>query len=87
MGSSFGRFMSSDSPFFDQHASRPQSWNLYSYARNNPLRFTDADGRACVQQKDGSYKTVGTEGQSCEDAAKEDQTVHASVIVFSNSPC
>jgi RHS repeat-associated protein len=71
-GSSLGRFMSSDGPFSDQNNENPQSWNLYTYARNNPLRFTDADGRACVQQEDGSYKTVGTEGQSCEDAATEE---------------
>jgi RHS repeat-associated protein len=71
-GSSLGRFMSPDGPFSDQNNENPQSWNLYTYARNNPLRFTDADGRACVQQEDGSYKTVGTEGQSCEDAATEE---------------
>ena len=71
-GSSLGRFMSPDGPFSDQNNENPQSWNLYTYARNNPLRFTDADGRACVQQEDGSYKTVGTEGQSCEDAAAEE---------------
>ena len=63
-GSSLGRFMSPDGPFSDQNRENPQSWNLYTYARNNPLRFTDADGRACVQQEDGSFKTVGTEGQS-----------------------
>jgi len=84
--STMGRFSSPDGPFFDQHASRPQSWNLYSYARNNPTRFTDADGRACVQQEDGNFKTVGEEGQSCEDAAQENRTVHASVVVNSNAP-
>jgi RHS repeat-associated protein len=80
-GSSLGRFMSPDGPFSDQNKENPQSWNLYPYARNNPLRFTDADGRACVQQEDGSFKTVGTEGQSCEDAAKEDENVSPSVVV------
>jgi RHS repeat-associated protein len=82
-GSSLGRFMSPDGPFSDQNKGNPQSWNLYAYARNNPLRFTDADGRACVQQTDGSFKTVGTEGQSCEeyDAEEAADTHVASAIV------
>jgi RHS repeat-associated protein len=81
--SNLGRFLSPDEPFSDQNQESPQSWNLYSYARNNPLRFIDADGRACLQQEDGSYKTVGTEGQSCEDAAKEEagDTHIASAVV------
>ncbi|RPJ63368.1 MAG: RHS repeat-associated core domain-containing protein, partial [Acidobacteria bacterium] len=31
-----GRFTSPDLPFADQHVEEPQSWNLYSYTRNNP---------------------------------------------------
>ncbi len=42
-GSSMGRFMSPDLPV-DQHPADPQSWNLYSYVRNNPLRMTDPTG-------------------------------------------
>ena len=41
-----GRFTSPDSPFADQHAEDPQSWNLYGYVRNNPLRFIDPTGEA-----------------------------------------
>lgn len=40
-----GRFTSADAPFTDQYESDPQSWNLYHYGRNNPLRFTDPTGR------------------------------------------
>ncbi|HEY1809167.1 MAG TPA: RHS repeat-associated core domain-containing protein, partial [Acidobacteriaceae bacterium] len=43
--STMGRFMSPDKPFADQHPANPQSWNLYSYTRNNPLRFIDSDGQ------------------------------------------
>jgi RHS repeat-associated protein len=44
-GSTMGRFMSADSGV-DQDASDPQSWNLYSYVRNNPVTKTDDDGRS-----------------------------------------
>ena len=40
-----GRFMQPDEPFADQDASDPQSWNLYSYVRNQVLDFTDPAGR------------------------------------------
>jgi RHS repeat-associated protein len=43
-----GRFTSPDAPLLDQDPSDPQSWNLYSYVRNNPLMFTDLTGNDCV---------------------------------------
>jgi len=46
--SAVGRFMSPDQPFVDQHPVSPQSWNLYSYARNNPLIMIDPNGLDCV---------------------------------------
>lgn len=47
-GSSMGRFMQPDEPLNDQETGDPQSWNLYSYVRNNPLNRIDPDGRDCV---------------------------------------
>jgi hypothetical protein len=35
-----------DAPLFDQFTANPQSWNLYTYGRNNPLSGTDPTGRA-----------------------------------------
>ena len=53
--SSMGRFMSPDPSqltYADQ--TNPQSFNLYSYVRNNPLINTDPTGMECVWD-DGSY--------------------------------
>ncbi len=42
--SKLGRFATPDQPFNDQSESNPQSWNLYSYVRNNPLNMIDPTG-------------------------------------------
>lgn len=44
-----GRFISQDPAFWDfSHIQKqlvdPQSWNSYSYARNNPLKYNDPNG-------------------------------------------
>ncbi len=46
MSSAQGRFTSPDAPFADQNVGDPQSWNLYTYGRNNPLRYVDPTGNA-----------------------------------------
>lgn len=44
-----GRFTSPDEPFAGWNQQNPQSWNLYSYGLNNPLRYVDPDGHdPCV---------------------------------------
>lgn len=39
LSSAQGRFTSPDLPLYDQSPFDPQSWNLYSYGRNNPLEY------------------------------------------------
>jgi RHS repeat-associated protein len=43
--SNIGRFLSPDDAS-DQSPENPQSWNLYSYTRNNPVTHTDQDGHS-----------------------------------------
>lgn len=54
-----GRFTSSDQPFADQHPENPQSWNLYTYTLNNPLRYVDPDGEGVI---DGVSRWVDRTG-------------------------
>lgn len=41
-----GRFVTPDPTILSrQRLFDPQQWNMYAYARNNPLKYTDPDGR------------------------------------------
>jgi RHS repeat-associated protein len=52
-----GRFMGADGPFNDQNSSDPQSWNLFAYGRNNPLRYVDPSGQfISTSQPDGAER-------------------------------
>jgi RHS repeat-associated protein len=59
-----GRFTSPDEPLADQFANDPQSWNLYSYVRNNPLRYVDPSGMSCIGLDDGTQADDG-DGLGC----------------------
>lgn len=56
--SGFGRFSSPDDFLNDTHVSDPQSWNLYVYVRNNPLRYIDPTGKDIETNPDGTVKFV-----------------------------
>ncbi len=52
-GGEMGRFMSPDpSGLLAQRPADPQSWNLYAYARNNPMIFIDPNGLDCIYATD-----------------------------------
>jgi RHS repeat-associated protein len=58
-----GRFTSPDMLFADQYEGDPQSWNLYTYVRNNPCSNSDPTGReTCYYRKNGS--TIGCESDT-----------------------
>jgi RHS repeat-associated protein len=52
-----GRFTSVDPENAGADPSDPQSWNGYAYARNNPLKYTDPDGR--------KYRVCDPSGKNC----------------------
>jgi RHS repeat-associated protein len=48
-GSKVGRFTTVDPVYtWQENLTDPQRWNRYAYARNNPLRFVDPDGKAVL---------------------------------------
>ncbi len=69
-GSSMGRFMSPDDDS-GQDSGDPQSWNLYSYVRNNPLNRTDPDGHDCIHINTDSGKFEGFESGDCDNSTEE----------------
>lgn len=69
MSSAQGRFTSPDAPGFDQWTVNPQSWNLYGYVRNNPLRYIDPTGRKCVNLDGGGQGDDGLPGPACSESA------------------
>jgi RHS repeat-associated protein len=54
MSGAQGRFMSPDPGGVGAHSETPQSWNMYSYAGNNPLSNSDPNGLDCFSTSNQS---------------------------------
>jgi RHS repeat-associated protein len=72
--STLGRFMSPDDFTKGTHVADPQSWNLYAYARNNPLRYIDRDGHTATVST--SCSTDANNHQTC------DVSVSATIAIY-----
>ena len=59
-----GRFTSPDKLFADQHLENPQSWNLYAYTLNNPLRYIDDNGEGTRPAEDARVQQVLNRGEN-----------------------
>ena len=56
-GSKVGRFTTTDPVYtWRENLADPQRWNRYAYARNNPLKFVDPDGREVELSGSDSFK-------------------------------
>jgi len=78
--STMGRFSSPDPGWFlSTRLRNPQTWNLYSYVLNNPLRFVDPDGYDCVYlnnagtdvDRDANGNPIGIDEQSSAGECKD----------------
>jgi RHS repeat-associated protein len=72
--SSMGRFMSPDPGNAGAIEDDPQSWNAYTYVRNNPLNLTDPDGtnyRVCQSVNTGGGNGGASPATTCADLTNE----------------
>jgi RHS repeat-associated protein len=81
--STLGRFMSPDSTAYSS-SHNPQSWNLYAYTLNNPLKYVDPTGNTVevtqCTDKEKCAQVLGAATGSKEAAARvttENKTVQA----------
>ena len=85
------RFTSPDTPLVFAKPENPQSWNLYSYARNNPLKYVDPDGHddvaaaGCGGDSECLRKLVDARGRGPELISGAVKSVVNSFITASNA--
>jgi RHS repeat-associated protein len=68
-GFQVGRFLSPD--VINGNPSVPQSWNRYTYARNNPVLWIDPDGKRVLLPQDREQRSVIAERLSTKLTLKE----------------
>ncbi|QHN03179.1 RHS repeat-associated core domain-containing protein [Granulicella sp. WH15] len=71
-GSNMGRFSSPDpSGLYYANPTNPQSFNLYSYGRNNPLINIDPTGMDCIHTNVDTGAYEGFERGDCDNSTEE----------------
>jgi RHS repeat-associated protein len=96
-GNGLGRFTTADPLMLQkQKFTDPQQWNMYQYARDNPLRFVDPTGKAIqlsddakerAKQVAGFQQAVGKEaGKYLYASDKPEKDGHYYLKVYSNGP-
>jgi RHS repeat-associated protein len=91
--SSIGRFMSPDPENAGATLGSPQSWNAYSYVLNNPLKYLDPFGLACIYTNSTGDKVDRIAPSDCDDPNDEgffvnndpDHPVQTSDVTFSDN--
>ena len=63
LGAGFGRFTSPDPENAGATAFDSQSWNMFAYGRNNPLKYTDPNGM--------NYTVCDADGKNCRDLSDQ----------------
>ena len=74
MSAAQGRFTYADDPFVGQSPLNPQSWNLYTYGFNNPLRFLDPTGKFSVASDGYTDEGSGLFAGACSAGTIGDQS-------------
>jgi uncharacterized protein RhaS with RHS repeats len=86
-----GRFMKPNEPLIEQDPTIPQSLNLYSYVRNNPLNATDPAGQlTCLYLHDAGTGKESTDSNSsaqvCQDTDGKGAVPDQRVTVTAQTP-
>ncbi len=79
-----GRFTSIDPLIWFGYLKRPQSWNRYSHAINNPLRYVDPDGLKWLQ-RGNEYAYVHDDDYKADDWKDWNEVLDGSVIKLENA--
>lgn len=79
MSAAQGRFTTIDPSMESVHLQNPQSWNRYSYAINNPLRYVDPNGELWISTNNANSPYTWV------DSCGERQTCYESVSVVQNN--
>lgn len=67
VGGKLSRFKGADQ--LGGHAEDPQSWNRYTYARNNPLKYVDPDGKSNLTAAEYARAALEAAGKTADDIA------------------